>query len=165
MQVPEIPAAKLSVIARQCIAAICVHRFCTHYGIRHLAIDAFVEHLWGVATVTPETFTAWEQGFQVLPASTWSEPLATGLLAAIPDQLVVHYSRLANAAIECSAGTWYASDIPATLDAFATVSELMREHGLSLPRFETFVDSSPEVGQGWGSHPTPEQLRAWRAAT
>ena len=160
---PTKAAPKLSVIGRQCIAAICVQRFCAHYGIRHPAIDAFVEHLWGVATVTSDTFTEWELAFQNLPASTWDEPLPPELLAVMPPPLVADYSRLADAAVECSAATWYASDIPATLAAFDVVCDVMRTHGIPLPRFDPFLVSSPDTREGWGNRPTPAELRQWRA--
>jgi hypothetical protein len=74
----------LSVVARQCIAALCVQRFCALYEIRHPAIDDFVEHLWGVATVMSENFTEWAEGFAALPASTWGDDLPGNVVAAIP---------------------------------------------------------------------------------
>lgn len=156
-------AAELSVIARQCVAAICLRRFCDRYGIRHPGVDAFVEHLWGVATVTPEMFTAWEQNFQNLPASTWGGPLPPEVLAVIPLAVRADYERLANAAIECSAATWYTGDIDATLRAFEAVAAVMHIHGVPLPYLEPFRSSSPRALDGWGSQPSPAELREWHA--
>ena len=154
--------AELSVIARQCVAAICLRRFCERYGIVHDHIDAFVEHLWGVAVVKPESFEVWELGFQTLPAAGWGEPLPPELLEIIPPTVRADYERLANAVIECSAATWYAGDIPATLCAFEDVASVMRAHGIPLPRLEPFQSSSPAVFDGWGSRPSPGELAAWR---
>jgi hypothetical protein len=92
--------ADLSVVARQCIAAICLERFCARYGIRHPAINAFIEHLWSVASVTSEAFTEWEQGFQSLVASTWAGDLPTEVITAIPASARADYEQLADAAIE-----------------------------------------------------------------
>ena len=153
----------LSVVGRQCIAAICVHRFCAHYGIQHSAIEAFVEHLWGVATVTADSFTEWENGFATLPASLSKGPLPVELRAFIPARLAADYSRLAEEAVECSASTWYGDNIPGTLEAFEAVLEIMARHRIPLPPFEPFLASSPTVLQGWGSAPTPEELRRWRS--
>ncbi|MBL8741076.1 MAG: hypothetical protein JNK04_08285, partial [Myxococcales bacterium] len=81
---------QLSVIGRQCIAAICVERFCRANGITTTLVTDFIEHLWGIATVDEDSFGEWEQRFQELPGSTWADDSAA-LHAAIPAPLVDDY--------------------------------------------------------------------------
>jgi hypothetical protein len=150
--------SRLSVIGRQCIAAVCVERFCRHHEILSAEIRDFVEHLWGIATVDEDSFAEWEGRFQALPASTWG-----GDLELIPLPLRADYASLAEGAIECSAATWYGSDIPGTLAAFESVLHVMHVHDLPVPDFTPFLCSSPAVLHGWGNRPTPEQLQLWRA--
>ena len=152
---------QLSVIGRQCIAAICVERFCRSHGIATPLVTDFVEHLWAIATVDEDSFVEWEQRFQKLPASTWADDSAA-LHAAIPASLLEDYATLADAAVECSAATWYGSDIPATIAAFDTVLRVMHEHKIALPNFELFRSSSPALIHGWGNKPTADQLRLWK---
>ena len=161
---PDGPAAfQLSVIARQCIAAICLRRFCEKYTIAGPEIDAFVEHLWGVATVASDDFVGWEQGFQDLPASTWAGPVPESLLANVPESVRADYLQLADAAIESSADTWYCSGIGATIAAFGTVVAICQRHGIPLPPLQPFLVSSPTVRNGWGNRPTLAELQNWRS--
>ncbi|MEI8257324.1 MAG: hypothetical protein WCJ30_16745, partial [Deltaproteobacteria bacterium] len=60
MPIPDRHAiARTSVIARQCVAAICLRRFCARYAIRHPDIDAFID------TLGPKTFQALSNGIGI----------------------------------------------------------------------------------------------------
>lgn len=75
----------LSVVARQCIAAVCFERYCVIHNLKHPDIRAFIDHIWGIGAIqNPEQFEAWELGFQGLKASGWGDPLPDDLLEIIP---------------------------------------------------------------------------------
>lgn len=152
----------LSVVARQCIAAVCFERYCVIHNLKHPDIRAFIDHIWGIGAIqNPEQFEAWELGFQGLKASGWGDPLPDDLLEIIPP-----YERSMRSwpttSFETSATTWYGSDIKGTREYLIKVIHIVSKYGIELPNFDRFKSSSPELNGGWGSTPPPNELYAWR---
>ena len=154
---------QLSVIARQCVAALCFERYCEFRGLKHPDIDAFIDHVWRVATLrNPDEFCEWESGFENLRATDWCEPVAEDFLALIPKEIRSEYFELASDVIETSAMTWYGSDLPATRKYCLKVLRTVSKYPIELPQLDCFRNSSPKWGGGWGKNPTAEELQIWR---
>src|SRR6266446_1417757 len=100
----------LSVVARQCTAALCLERYCVFHNLKHPDIVAVIDHIWGIGAIeNPDQFVEWEQGFQGLKAAGWGDPVPNDLLEIIPPTIRKEYQELANYVIETSATTWYGS--------------------------------------------------------
>lgn len=154
---------ELSVVARQCIAAICFERYCKFHNIQSPDISEFIEHVWRVGKIeNPEQFVEWERGFQELRASGWGEPLSEDVLKAIPPALHEEYRDLAEYLIETSATTWYGSDMKGTREYLLKVIRIVSAYGIALPDFSLFKSSSRELHGGWGNNPSPDELNTWR---
>ena len=65
---------RLSVVGRQCVAVICLERFCRKYRLTHPAITKFIDHVWKVTQVDPETFGEWAEGFSLMPITGQGDP-------------------------------------------------------------------------------------------
>jgi hypothetical protein len=154
---------ELSVIARQCIAAICFERYCQFHKLQNPEIDAFIEHVWSITKIDkPEKFVEWEQGFQLLKASDWGKPLAKDILELIPANIQVEYRQLTEDVIEISAATWYGSDLNGTKQHLIKVIEVTSSYGITLPNLNKFRNSSPQINGGWGNIPSPDEINEWR---
>ncbi len=154
---------QLSVLARQCIAAVCFERYCKFHGLQGPDFEAFIEHLWRVATLAnPEEFVEWEQGFQRLKVTGWGEPLSETFLEALPPKLRQEYPELVLAVIETSAMTWYGHDMEGTKRYLIRVIEMVAKDGIAIPNLELFKSSSSREGGGWGRNPSADELYRWR---
>jgi hypothetical protein len=154
---------ELSVIARQCIAAVCFERYCEHHDLKHPDIRAFIDHIWRVGAIeSPDQFIEWEQGFQWLSASGWGAPIPQDVLDTIPPATRQEYKKLAEYVIETSATTWYGSNMQGTREYLLKVIRIVSAYGIELPNFGLFKHSSAEFHGGWGNNPSPDLLYAWR---
>lgn len=85
---------KLSVIGKQCIAVICLERFCKKYKLNHPAITDFIDHVWKVAQIKPEIFYEWEQGFADMSITGQGDPYPEDLKKVIPMDLFNDFNQL-----------------------------------------------------------------------
>lgn len=154
---------QISVVGRQCVAAICFERFCKKYRILHPAIDLFIDHIWKVTQVNPENFVDWEQGFQTMPITGQGEPYPTDLVEAVPKILWNDFDELTQFVFETSATTWYGSDLEGTKTFLLKAIAIAIRHEIELPDLSFYVNS-PIVHHGnWGQPLTNEQVEEWRS--
>lgn len=154
---------ELSVVAKQCIAAVCFERYCQFHKLQSPDIDAFIEHIWKITKIEkPGDFGEWEQGFQLLRATNWGEPLSKDFLKLIPSTIRQEYTKLAEYVIETTATTWYGSDLKGTTEYLLKIIDTVSSYGIVLPDFNKFRNSSPQVYSGWGSNPSPDVIYEWR---
>ena len=151
----------LSVIGRQCVAVICLERFCRKYRLAHPAITKFIDHVWKVTQVSRETFEEWEECFGLMPITGQGDPFPRDLVEAIPTELLNEFDRLTQLVFETSATTWYCSDIEGTKDYLHKVLEVASAHDIPIPDLG-FYTNSPIEHDGWGAALTDEQLQQWR---
>jgi hypothetical protein len=154
---------RLSIIARQCVAAVCFDRYCRFHKLQNSDISAFLDHLWRVGKInSPDEFGEWEEGFQMLRASGWGEPVPEDVLGAIPLALREEYLMLAGFVIETSATTWYGNNLEGTREYLLKVMYIVASYGIELPDLSVFMTASPELHGGWGNNPSPEEFDRWR---
>ena len=152
---------RLSVVGRQCVAVICLERFCRKYRLAHPAITKFIDHVWKITQVDRQTFEDWEQGFGSMPITGQGDPLPNDLVEAIPVELLKEFDRLTQLVFETSGSTWYCSNIQGTKDCLLEVLELASEHNVPIPDL-SFYMNPPIQHDGWGATLTDEQLQQWR---
>ena len=151
----------ISVVGRQCVAVICLERFCRKYGLAHPAITKFIDHVWKVTQVDRETFEEWEEGFRLMPITGQGEPFPKDLVEAMPKELLSEFDRLTQSVFETSATTWYCSNIEDTKNYLLKVLDVASAHNIPIPDLGFYVN--PPIGHdGWGATLTDEQLQQWR---
>ena len=154
---------ELSVVARQCVAAVCFERYCEFHKLKSPDIDAFIQHIWDITKLEkPEMFVDWEQGFQQLKAVDWGATLTKDFLNQIPTSIRNEYIELTNNVIETSAATWYGSDLNGTKENLMKVIDTVSKYGIALPDLNKFRNSSPQIMGGWGNNPSPDEVYEWR---
>src|SRR5262245_40149763 len=153
---------RLSVIGRQCVAVICLERFCRKYGLAHPAITEFIDHVWKVAQVRLESFEEWTGGFGLIPITGQGDPLPKGLVDAIPTELLNEFDQLTQFVFETSATTWYCSDIAGTKSYLLKVLDVASDHNIPIPDLGFYMNSPIEHHGCWGAALTDEQLQHWR---
>lgn len=153
---------ELSVIARQCVAAVCFERYCEFHRLENPDISAFIDHIWLVGKLDPDHFEEWERGFQMLRASGWGEDLPEDVLKTIPLPIRQEYIKLAGYVIETSAATWYGSDLKGTKKYLLKVIHIVSTYGIKIPDLDLFKVASPQIVSEWGNNPSAEELHAWR---
>jgi hypothetical protein len=152
---------RLSVIGRQCVAVICLERFCRKYRLEHPAITKFIDHVWKVTQVGPETFEEWTYGFGLIPITGQGDPLPADLVEAIPRELLNEFDRLTQCVFETSATTWFCSDTEGTKKELLKVLDVASEHDIPIPDLGFYMNP-PIEHDGWGAMLTDEQLQQWR---
>lgn len=142
-----------------------MERYCAHCGIDDPAINGFIEHVWTVAQVRPETWDAFEDGFfderRVGPDA---ESVPDDVLRrAVPPRSRQDLRRLVEQVFETSAATWYGSNLPGTAKALREVLRIVRRAGVEPPDPGPFAAHAPGLN-GWGVGLSDAELAAWRAA-
>lgn len=160
---PSLPIDALSVIARQCIAASCMQRFCRRHGIGHPALSAFTEHVWKVAQLGPGDFAAWQQGFAFLPITGLGDPWPDDACQAVPAHLRDTLMQLVQHVLETSASTWYGDDLPASRRQLEAVLRICGQHGVAVPELEQYGQYDASLRAGWGPPLTDAEVIAWKA--
>ena len=124
---------KLSVIGKQCIAVICFERFCKKYNLNHPAITDFINHVWKVAQINPETFSEWEQGFANMPITGQGDPYPEDLKKAIPLNLLDDLNQFTIYIFEISAINWYTAYNPVgTTQMFLNAINIAQKHDITI---------------------------------
>jgi len=152
---------RLSVIGRQCVAVICLERFCRKYRLAHPAITKFIDHVWKVTQVGPETFEEWAQDFGSIPITGQGDPLPKDLVEVIPIELLNELDQLTQFVFETTATTWYCSDIEGTKNYLRKVLDVASAHDVPIPDLGFYMNP-PIEHDGWGAPLTDEQLQQWR---
>ena len=153
---------RLSVVGRQCVAVICLERFCRKYRLTHPAITKFIEHVWKVTQVDPETFGEWAEGFSLMPITGQGDPYPKDLVETIPKELLNEFDRLTQFVFETSATTWYCSDIEGTKNYLLKVLDVASDHNIPIPDLGCYMNPPIEHHGCWGTALTNEQLQHWR---
>lgn len=159
----SLPIDALSVIARQCIAATCLQRFCRRHDIHHPDLSTFIEHVWKVAQVRHEDFAAWERGFASLAITGMGDPWPDEVRQAIPGQLLATLVELVQHVLETSACTWYGDDLPASRRQLDAVLRICGQHDVAVPALDGYLQHDAPLRDGWGPPLTEEELSAWKA--
>jgi hypothetical protein len=153
---------RLSVIGRQCVAVICLERYCKKYNINHPDIDLFINHVWKVTQVGPNNFSEWERGFAVMPITSQGDTYPEDLIKAIPIELFNEFDLLTQYVFETSATTWYGSDIEGTKRYLSKVIDIVSKKGIPIPELNNYINDPVEILGGWGPALNNEHLKAWR---
>jgi len=155
---------ELSIVARQCIAAACLDRYCHFHGLNVPEIDALIDHIWKITNIrSPDDFVAWERGFGDLAITGLGDPIPPSVLAAIPAALHSEFDQLVQDTVETSATTWYGSDPDDdSLAYLLNVVRTLNSYGIPLPDIRKFRSSDPTKHGGWGTNPTADQAQVWR---
>lgn len=153
----------LSAIERPAAALVCLERFAQHFGIEQPALTAFIEHLWGVVHVTPETWVAWAGAFDDMVMLKSVEEYPPALAGSIPAAVRRDLSVLTRAVFETTAATWYCSNPEGTRDALLEVVEMLRKHDIAVPDLTLFRLSPGNCGDAWGPRPSDGVIASWKA--
>jgi hypothetical protein len=153
---------QLSAIERPAAALVCLHRFARTFGIHHPALAEFIEHLWGVVHVTPETWVSWAAAFDEMVILQSEDTYPADLTNAIPAALRGDFSALVRAVFATSEATWYCSNPAGTRDALVAVIEILSKHGISLPDLSVFSGQAENSGDSWGPKPSESIVAHWK---
>jgi hypothetical protein len=123
----------------------------------------FVEHLWKVAQVRPETFPSWEQKFSCLPVTGLGDKWPEDVCAVIPESIRNTLVALVEHVLEISACTWYGDDLPATIKHLEIVLCICQEHNIPAPHFQNYTQREAQMHGGWGPPLTDQEVSFWRA--
>ena len=155
---------QLSIVARQCVAAVCLERYCRHHRLDIPQVNALLAHIWGITTIkNPDEFVAWERGFGDLAITGLGDPIPLEVLETIPTSLHSEFDQLVCNTVETSAITWYGSDPEdRSLEYLLSVIRTLNSYRIALPDFSKFRSSDPTWHGGWGTKPTADQAHEWR---
>lgn len=153
---------ELSVVGRQCVAVICLERFCREYQLDHPAIAEFVDHVWKVAQVDPGSWTEWERGFHSIPLTGQGATYPGTLVEAIPEDLRDDFFLLTQSVFWTSAETWYGYDLEGTKSHLLQVLKISSRHNIAIPDLRFYINPPVEHHDHWGPPLSDEQLREWR---
>jgi hypothetical protein len=153
----------LSAIERPAVALVCLERFARHFSIDHPELSKFIDHLWGVINVTPETWVVWANAFDAMVILKPADKYPAEITSVIPPALKWDFSVLTQAVFETSAATWYCSDSEGTRDALLSVFGILSKHGVSAPDLTLFRLSPASSGDSWGPKPSDEIVASWKA--
>jgi hypothetical protein len=152
---------QISVRACQVIAAICVDRFCREHGASHPAITAFIQHLWGFATVSNE-FVAWEKSLTRLELHGLGDPIPPGVLSSIPKVIRSDFAELIEAASEVVMCDAYGAVTDEPHRYLRSAFAVLRRNGISPPDLSEFYVSSFSQNHGLGDPVPTDVLSRWR---
>jgi hypothetical protein len=152
----------LSLLEREAIALVCLERFARHYEIAHVELSKFIEHLWGINTVTPETWVNWADAFDQMEVLKNPEAFSSSLESTIPPHVRSDFSALVRAVFETTAATWYCSNGPGTVAALQRTLTILGKHDVKPPPLVAFDLSSGKSCGSWGPEPPRETVQAWR---
>ncbi len=144
------------------MAVICLERFCQKHGLVHPAITQFIDQIWKVTQVDPDTFSDWERGFSLMPITGQGDPYPADLIQAIPEHLAKEFDQFTQFVFETSATTWYGSDIEGTKKYLLKVLKIASKHGIPIPDLTYYKNPPIEQRGHWGAKLTDEQLQRWR---
>lgn len=122
----------------------------------------FIEHVWKVTQVTPDTFGEWEQGFHSMPITGQGDTYPVDLAQAIPKELLNDFDQLTQFVFETSATTWYGSDIESTKNFLLKVLDITSKHNIPIPDLSFYKNPPIEHHGYWGPTVNDEQLQQWR---
>jgi hypothetical protein len=154
----------LSIIARQCVAAVCLERYCRHHKLDIPELNALLDHIWRITSIkSPDGFVNWDRGFSDLAVNGLFDPIPPSVLDAVPKALHGELDQLISDTVETSAATWYASDPEdQSLAHLLSVVRTVTSYGIPLPDLNKFRSSDATWAGGWGTKPTAFQTHTWR---
>jgi hypothetical protein len=154
---------RISFRARQVVAAICLDRFCTKYGVSHPSFSQFIEHLWGFATVSgPGAFVEWDRGFGKLEVTGLGDPIPDKSLAGVPGSIRHDLEILVESASEIVMCDAYGAATDASNVHLRAIFDVLRRHRVSIPDLAPFAASPAQEMNGWGAPVSREVLDQWR---
>jgi hypothetical protein len=138
------------------MGAICLSRFCRSQAIRHKYLDAFLKHLWKIATVDVDSLSAWQREGQ--EQERWQK--AALVAERLEEPLKSDYLRLIERVLEI--GKYGAPDRAESRCCLRQAMQIVQSYDVALPDQALFEKSSPGM-QGRGRPVRAELLQKWKA--
>jgi hypothetical protein len=145
-----------SVRQLQFYAGLCFRQFCLEKKIDHPAIDAFLKHLFSLASI--ESISEWPTNGAKLELTGLGDPLPDSLLAILPAALVEPFDHLSGNCIEVGMVDLWGAESDEPLRFVRRVIEILDRQGIATPDprgLAAFRD-----GTHWGSAWNPAEFAA-----
>lgn len=151
----------LSINERQCVAVICLQRYCKKYKIVHSTIDEFIEHIWKVAQIN-NNFCEWADKFGYLAITGQGDPYPEDLVKAIPVDLIEEFNILTQYVYEISASCWFGSESEDSSKMLLMVFDIISKHNIAIPDLNYYREDVKKNPDGWTPVINDEKLKLWR---
>lgn len=122
---------QLSNREMQCFGAMCLRRFCRHFGIEHVAIDELTNHLISILVTTD--ISAWNVKGTGLVITGRGDAVPEFVTAAVPVTRLDAFQGLIEHVVEIGLVDLFGADTGRPHEFFASAQRVLSENGVSIP--------------------------------
>jgi hypothetical protein len=147
---------KLNTRQLQAYAALCVWKFCSKFGIKHVAICELINHLMSI--LTAHSLSDWEQDGSALTITGRGDLLPSDVIKLVKLQDLGDFDFLVQCCIEVGLADMYGASSDQPRQFMEKCMDILRDFDVELPSFEV-LSKYRKGTSAWGDAISEDELK------